>query len=274
MLKKNDFLRLIYNTGVENTDVVKPLLLPSLGFKINSMSPTLNLSKIGGYPPIIKEDWSFLKEKPFLFLGQISLDQIREKNNLLPQNGILCFFLLVDDIGYRYPDRKGEFKVVYIESPVQNVINEEVVTIKERSISFFEYYTFPSYQESILQHINLNEEDLNIIVDIIQEIQYSITGSFDILHQVLGHPQAVQGTVRFWWAAKYLGFGDKTSFSEEEIKLINDEEEKFILLLQLNMGDSNIEIDYFGDCIVYFGIHKDDLQNMNFEKAVLVMQST
>lgn len=274
MLKKNDFLRLIYNTGVENTDVVKPLLLPSLGFKINSMSPTLNLSKIGGYPPIIKEDWSFLKEKPFLFLGQISLDQIREKNNLLPQNGILCFFLLVDDIGYRYPDRKGEFKVVYIESPVQNVINEEVVTIKERSISFFEYYTFPSYQESILQHINLNEEDLNIIVDIIQEIQYSITGSFDVSHQVLGHPQAVQGTVRFWWAAKYLGFGDKTSFSEEEIKLINDEEEKFILLLQLNMGDPNIEIDYFGDCIVYFGIHKDDLQNMNFEKVILVMQST
>lgn len=274
MLKKKGIIKLINELDIKNKDVVKSLLLPSLGFKLNATFVKSNLSKIGGYPPVFEENWPFFKQKPLLFLGQISLDQIRDKNNLLPQNGILCFFLLVDDIGYRYPDRKGEFKVIYIESPVQNVINEEVVTIKERSISFFEYYTFPSYQESILQHINLNEEDLNIIVDIIQEIQYSITGSFDILHQVLGHPQAVQGTVRFWWAAKYLGFGDKTSFSEEEIKLINKEEEKFILLLQLNFGDSKIEIDYFGDCIVYFGIHKDDLQNMNFEKAVLVMQST
>lgn len=101
-----------------------------------------------------------------------------------------------------------------------------------------------------------------------------INENYDTEHQVLGHPRALQGTVRFWWAAKYLGFEEKNVFSEYEIQLINNEEENFLLLLQLNFGDMNIEVDSFGDSVAYFGIHRKDLQNKNFDNVVLVMQNT
>lgn len=57
-------------------------------------------------------------------------------------------------------------------------------------------------------------------------------------------------------------------------EIIKIEEDNFILLLQLNFGDSRIGIDYFGESVAYFGIHKIDLEKLNFDNAILVMQNT
>ena len=271
---KNKINEIINSLMNPNNQTIKSLILPSLGFELSSSPTNINLSKIGGLPPILKENWPIFDGKPLLFLGQLSLSQINEFNDILPVKGILCFYLCVDGISNRYPDRKGEFKVQYLEKEEQESLNVEFSVIKEFSISFFELFTFPSYQENIITKSDVSEEDLCLIEDIETEIQTIMSQNYDITHQILGHPKAIQGTVRFWWAMKYLGFDDVSVCSEHEISLIKQEEDKFILLLQLNFSDPKVEIDYFGESIAYFGIHQFDLQNANWHNVVLVMQNT
>jgi uncharacterized protein YwqG len=271
---KDKITRAIDTSTVKNKAAMKALLLPSIGFKLISTQAIVEFSKIGGYPSITRENWPSFSGKPLLFVGQISLDEISSMNSLLPRNGFLYFFLLTDNIGFRYPDRRGEFKVVYDKFTRQKLSTEVNNSIREYSISFFEYYTFPSYQEDIIQQNQISDNDVFQVKEFEHEMLNSVGVNSDIAHQLLGHPDAIQGTVRFWWAAKYLGFGERTSFSVEETKLIKNEESKFVLLLQLNFGDPKIEVSYFGDSVAYFGIHEKDLQNGDFDNTVLVMQNT
>lgn len=275
-MKKNEILKLINDMGGKN-EIISKLLLPNICFKLSmEANEKRNYSKIGGLPMFYDKVWPELNNELLIFLCQISLSQISEINNILPKKGILYFFVFTNDIGYRFPDKKGEFKVIYTASPDENYFlkKDYSIGINELFINFYENYSFPSYQESIIEKNNITDNDLEIIDDIESEIMGSLENEYDIEHQILGHPKAIQGTVRFWWALKYLKIEEKNSYTDEEIKLIKEEEDNFILLLQLNFGDPKIEFDYFGDSIAYFGIHQNDLQKNNFDNVILVMQNT
>ncbi|MFA6275100.1 MAG: YwqG family protein [Pedobacter sp.] len=273
---KEEIIKLIDTQNSINKDKIKSLLLPSLKFKLDdSVLAKFSSSKIGGYPPIFEEGYPSYNGIPLTFLGQISLDQISSTiNSLLPKSGLLYFFLLINHVNNRYPDRKNEYKVLYKKNAEKENIDKKFPKILEFPISFFEHYTFPSYQENVIVENKLTDEDLNFIEDIESEIQYIESENFDVGHQVLGHPKAIQGTLRFWWAAKYLGFENIDTLTNEEIKKIKQIEDKFILLLQLDFSDPKIIIDDFGSSIAYFGIHKKDLENEDFDNVILVMQNT
>lgn len=273
---KNKFIELIETLEVKEKVKIKSLLLPAIGFNIDAKNSNLNSSKIGGYPSITNENWPLYNEKPLVFLGQINLDEINKINYLLNFKGTLFFFICIDDIGYRYPTKKGEFKVLYTEDNIETTVNKDLFTIKKHSLSFFEYLTFPSYQDYIIEKNNISNDDLEVIEDIENEMRYLIDENLilDINHQTLGYPKSVQESVRYCWSKEYLGFDEESNLSEEDFKRVRQEEDNFILLLQLNFGDSKIEIDIFGDSIAYFGIHKQDLKNKNFNNVKLVMQNT
>lgn len=273
---KNKFIELIDTLDIKEKVKVKSLLLQAIGFNIDSKHSKSNSSKIGGYPSITNENWPLCNERPLLFLAQINLDEINKMNNLLNLKGTLLFFICTDNVGYRYPTKKDEFKVLYIEDSNEAIANKNFSAIKEYSISFFEYFTFPSYQEFCVEKNNISDEDLEVVEDIENEMRYLIDENLtlDINHQALGHPKAVQGSVKFWWSKQYLGFDEESNLSKEDFKKVRQEEDNFILLLQLNFGDSKIEIDIFGDSVAYYGIHKQDLKNKNFNNVKLVMQNT
>lgn len=278
MMLRRRTIDLIAEKCRNNSEVVRSLLLPTIGLKPNTEQANFVSSKIGGHPPILESNWPFFGNKPLTHLVQIDLQEISGMNTVLPKKGILCFFLYTGDIGYRYPDRMGEFRVLYIENiesfkSNQALFRKRIESISEYSVSFFEYYTFPTYQESLIRKNNIAEEELDSIDEIEGEILFLINGNSETEHQLLGYPRALQGPVSFWWAVKYLGLEEKYPFSNMESKLISEEEENFVLLLQLNFGDPRIEIDYFGDSVAYFGIHKKDLQIGNFDNVVLVMQN-
>ena len=275
---RNKIINLIEKEFFEDKEKIKNCMLPTIGFKIVSGSTDARFSKIGGYPPIFENYWPLLNDHPLTFLGQIAMSQVNEMNNVLPKEGVLCFFIYTKDIGYRFPDCKGEFKVMYVkdhgdELSRVKICNEKEI-INEYMISFFEYFTFPSYQESVIEKMHISEEELDVIDEIDSEILLLINENCETEHQLLGYPRALQGTVNFWWSVKYLGFQGKETFSNHELELIRKEEENFILLLQVNFNDSKIEIDLFGDSVAYFGIHKNDLQACNFDNVILVMQNT
>ena len=69
--------------------------------------------------------------------------------------------------------------------------------------------------------LELIEKYSNIIDEIESEIFINTTDiKYDIEHQILGHPTAVQGTVRYWWATKYLQFDEHIPREKEEMKIL------------------------------------------------------
>jgi len=276
---KNKVIKLINQSDLESKKLIKSLLLPGIGFKLTERKT--HLSGIGGYPPIPDSQWPVFNGEPLTFLGQISLKEIASLNDLLPRSGMLCFFIYTGD-KERFPGRKGEFKVLYVEekdiltsASGRVASDDQFDPVKEYGVSFFDHYTFPSYQDGIVEKNDLSDDDLDIISDIEWEVRHSLgITDHDTIHQVLGHPHALQGTVRLHWAAAYCGIDIEDTLTEEELERTSREEDHFILLLQLDFGDPAIEIDAFGDSVAYFGIHKDDLMNLNFENVILVMQNT
>lgn len=275
-MNKDNIVKLLNKRSDISRAKLGSLLWPCLTFKLNPTSTLkINSSRIGGFPPVMKEIPIELSDPELLFIGQISLTQIENTDDLFPATGNLYFFISVKDIGYRYPDREGEFKVIYSNDDLAKADpNGNYRTIKEYSISFLEKYAFPSYQEHLILQNNLTPEDLNFIEEAEYELSTSIDENYSCEHQIFGHPKAMQGTVRFWWAMKYLGYENIEKLSDTESLKIKEEEENFILLLQLDFSDPKIEIDNFGNSLAYFGIHKNDLLDRNFDKAVLVMQNT
>ncbi|KNB60372.1 DUF1963 domain-containing protein [Chryseobacterium sp. Hurlbut01] len=269
LTKKDKILKMVEHA--DNHGKIKSVMLPSIEFKLNKTIK--GESKIGGKPMGFDAAIPMNCGYPLSFLGQISLNEISVYNKILPHKGMLYFF--IDTKVYdRYPDVQGEFKVFYKEKYDLNITASKFEnSINESTMVFEEIFSFPSYQESVIEKMGITEEETNIMDDIIFEVDID-SENYDMKHIILGHPTAIQGTVRFWWAAQYLGMGDKSHYTDEEIKFIKKEEDNFILLLQLNFGDPKINFDGFGDSVAYFGIHKKDLETNNFENVILVMQNT
>lgn len=273
---KDQIIKRIKNQKNINEDKIQSLLQLGLIFNLENTTEVIvhRGSKIGGLPPVLEQPYPSIGEEPLTFLAELSLPQICHLNNILPKRGQLYFFILTSDIGYRYPEGKTEFRVIYEKGG--HLENEEmkVQTVPEHIIKFFEQYTFPSFQENIIIKNNLTHEESYFIEELEFELQLSTESVIDIGHQVLGHPKAIQGTVRFWWAAKYLGIKNIDAISQKEAQRIKNEEDKFFLLLQLDFSDEKIGIERFGGSVAYFGIHENDLRDCNFDNAILVMQNT
>ncbi|MET0571083.1 MAG: YwqG family protein [Pedobacter agri] len=273
-MEKVEIIKLIENTKAVKGQKIISLLLPGLKFSLDEPAAIKqSRSQIGGAPRIFDQHYPSLNNVPLVFLAQISLDDIHYLNGLLPKSGLLCFFILLNDMDNRFPDRKNEFKVVFVNRTIQGNVNGKSEEIPAFPISFVEQYTFPSYQENLIVKNNISDEDLFLMESLEMELQ-AASALTDIGHQILGHPNAVQGTVGFWWAAKYLGIDHIDAISQEEMDRINREEDQFVLLLQLDFSDPKIGIEHFGDSVAYFGIHEEDLAKENFDNVILVMQNT
>lgn len=264
---------LISNNFATNKDKIVSLLSTGFQFRLIDSDDDLSFSKFGETPEwSVNSDMPKHNDKTLSFLCQIDLSEINHSEPLLHKKGILYFFMLKNE--NEFPDKKGEFKVIYSENYPS--VNNHTPKDNDKKIIFAERLTFPSYQEYIMEENNISEEESNSIDEIESEIFIKTNDIvYDIEHQILGHPAAVQGTVRYWWAMKYLQLDEYISRTKEEIKIIQDEEENFVLLLQVNFYDPAIVgFDCFCDSVAYFGIHKKDLESNNFENVILVMQNT
>ncbi len=269
----NEFiLDLISKNFTVGKDKIMSLLSTGFQFRLID-SNNLSFSKVGETPEwLINSDWPMYNDEKLSFLCQIDLSEINHSEPLLPKKGILYFFVSKNE--NEFPDKKGQFKVIYSEN--YPGVSNPTINDNDKKIIFSERLTFPSYQEHIMEKHNISEEESNILDEIESEIFINTTDiKHDIEHQILGHPTAVQGTVRYWWATKYLQLDEHIPREKEEMKIIQDQEGNFILLLQVNFYDSTIiGFHCFGDAIAYFGIHKNDIENKNFDNVVLIFQNT
>lgn len=262
---KESLLKHIENLGI--SDKLKNLVQPCVLFDLSNDSKSL--SGVGGTPLIPDSIFPFYSNEKLRFLANINLREFYYSNSLLPNEGNLLFFIYTGNIGYRYPINKNEFKVIFDRNEIMEFSNESSNHFR---IDYYEFASFPCYQDNVVEISEIDSEELSNITRLSQKSKKQ----YDVNHQIFGHPAALQGTVRFWWSLQYHGYKteDVDNLSSEIIKKIKIEEDNFILLLQLSFGDSRIGIDYFGESVAYFGIHKSDLKKLNFDNAILVMQNT
>ncbi len=276
--------KLIFEKFTDNYSEIINLLKPTVGVKTIKSSFTKSISKFGGTPHVpLNFNWPFFEGKPLSFFCQIQLDDLKSFNlfNPLPKNGILYFFVQTKNIINRYPEKAGEFTVVYYSGKENNFSeyqfkdNDIIPKIyKESFVEFYQHYSFPSYQDYERIELKLSFEDDEKIDELYDEICTLTHHPRDMGHQIFGSPQAQQGTVTYWWAFKKLNLSSH-QISSAQKKSINNLEKEFSLLLQIDFLDENLNFSEFGgSSTAYFGILKKDLEKKDFNKAVLVFQST
>ncbi|MBC8753925.1 DUF1963 domain-containing protein [Kordia sp. YSTF-M3] len=273
----NKIKKTIINSFPLQFELVEEILKPSIGIVANEKQISSNkFSKFGGFPIVNKNHplLSFL-DFNYSMLCQINIIELKKIDieYQLPNQGILYFFINPNLTKFT----SDNYKVVFIEGNGDfEFIKEERVSevvYNESEINFFEHYTFPSYQEK--SRLKISDKIDDDIIESIYEEVCEITGkSLEIGHQILGEPQATQGTVKYWWALQSLGYAEFESLNNSQKQEISNLQEDFILLLQIDLEDPNLSFTNLETGALYFGILKDDLKNKNFDNVVLVYQSS
>jgi len=273
----NKIKKTLINSFPLQVSIVEEILKPSIGIIANKRQIHANkLSKFGGFPIIDSnhQSSSFL-DFDYSMLCQINIAELKklDAEYQLPNKGILYFFINPNLTRFT----SDNYKVVFIDdnNNVQFKKEEQVseIVYDESEMSFFEHYTFPSYQEE--SRLKISDKIDDDIIESIYEEVCEITGqSLEVGHQVLGEPQATQGTVKYWWSLQSLGYDELENLNESQKIEVSNLQDDFVLLLQIDLEDPNLSFINFETGVLYFGILKDDLKNKNFDNVVLVYQSS
>lgn len=222
------------------------------------------------------------ENRPLSFLCQINLQDAKkyDKENLLPEKGLLLFFYELDTMCWGFDtEDEGCSRVYYFEN--ENLLEEtdfpsdlkEEYIVKEYDLAFSSSVSYPSYEEMnchISVDCNWSEYD-----EAVEE-----TGFENICerHKLLGYADAIQGEMlsECERISRGLYCGNPESYektSKEEKEAIKKAQTEWILLFQMaSISDEGYEL-MFGDLgNLYFYIRKDDLKNKSFENVWLVLQ--
>jgi uncharacterized protein YwqG len=269
-----------------DSDYIRPLISPAIGIKMiddyglnmaEYKTSKKVLSRFGGLPDIGDDFlWPDHNQSPMAFLCQINLEDIKEFRSPLPSDGVLLFFATLND-AVDVESLQSSVKVLFYENTHKYVqFNlKELELLDEFRIKFYSHYTLPSTEE-----YNVIELDKRLdIFDNFSELQQYISeltfGSANFTnYHMLGDPNANQGAVRPYWGAQFqhpedYRYRGMMTYLDEVTEIGNE----FILLLQLDLLNSEIYLPAFGSSCLYFGIHKNDLASKNFGNVKLVIQN-
>ncbi len=266
------------------SDKIISLLKPTIGIEtITFENIKVGSSKFGGLPDLPNNmEWPSLNGFPFGFIAQINLSELKfDIDDLLPKKGVLYFFFSLNNSDYSKEPYDKIHKVIYYDENFEDLSPrtypkkyDDLAKFKGSSLAFFEHYTLPSYQNYQITELGLSDFDEELYFDC-NDLICQITGAnSDVGNQLLGNANAVQGDVSFWWINQdYNQISDEMALYRKNN--INYEEREIILLLQVDMLDRAAGFAQFGASGgLYFGIHKADLKNHNFQKTKFVLQNS
>jgi len=250
--------------------------------------PKLYDSKFGGVPY-----WDKKQAYPtdsdgnkLILLAQINLNQI-EPNELLPQTGMLQFFIANNDmygVDFDKPDQQNGFRVIYHESIDESVTREEVlesgipfsgdsegngingierpidgelaVDIKKREISMGidGDYRFEGLFSKAAKEMKISAEyrDLDLS-DILGEDSYDEQAAKNAGHWLLGYPHFTQWDPREW--KEKLQYYDTLLFQMDSEYCDEDD-------------DPEVEIMWGDAGVANFFINEEDLKKKDFSKVM------
>lgn len=240
-------------------------------------------SKFGGYPYWKQGDAYPLDSegKPMFLLAQINFAEIKEKDPLLPQKGILQFFI-ADDIysganfGTEFDDlaEQKNFRIVY-HADIDNTVTEQ--SVKAQGIKAFsgypDNYNFPlTTQEKITftgftDYTYFGTDECNRLVEKIFREKLGEEIESDKLYKRFSNEEYkyIANAFNECWCSKLLGYAE---FTQSDYRVAEDGDDNCgyydTVLLQI---DSDDEI-MWGDCgIANFLINSEALKKLDFSNV-------
>lgn len=233
-------------------------------------------SKFGGFPYWEKgrERPAGYKGEPLLLLAQINFEKERLCHPLLPQKGILQFFVEADDLfgmDLKHPTQQDSFRVVYHETVDETVTPADVTAagITANTQLDEQLALFPFYREYRLRF----EEGLDT-VDYCAEDEYNAAVA-NALQALFG--ETLEGSVLdhftnreydylsqklSCWGHKLLGYPNFTQWDPRNSEAMAEFD---TLLFQMDSEGKDI---LWGDCgVANFFINHDRLKNLDFSKV-------
>ena len=230
--------------------------------KMDEKDIQLGSSKFGGMPDL-PTNLSFPKyENGYLsFLAQINLSEAKsyDKENLLPETGILYFFYdIVNQPWGMDKEDKESFQVYYFDGELRELsrtpypeITEDYFPLPTYKITFTDILTFPED----LNGLDLTEEELDNYFEF-REIRQP-------RHYMFGEPFNIQNNV-----FEEIIYYENEAEADENIKLRSRE---LVLLFQMD-SDDDLNVMWGDSGIIYFCIDKEDLENKAFSNTKFTLQ--
>ncbi|MCM3618465.1 YwqG family protein [Sutcliffiella horikoshii] len=228
--------------------------------KIDENDIQLGSSKIGGSPDL-PAGWEFPRyEDDYLtFMLQVNLSEAKpyDKDNLLPESGILYLFYEVMEQPWGFEEDEGCFKVQYFDGDMGELER------KESPSSRTEFGAIPAFQLSFEQMVTLSENPANLDFSDEEEEE-----NYFNLRQELMQPEDEDGNVI---PAHYM-LGEPMNIQNDVFEELFEDGIDPVLLFQVDSDEEELGVLWGDSGMLYFCLEKEDLKEKRFDRVRFTLQ--
>ncbi len=252
--------------------------------KPNTVQPSLTDSKFGGLPY-----WDMEKEYPtdskgekMMLLAQINFSDLCAFDTELPKEGMLQFFITVDDdvfgMDFDNPVSQKDFRVVFHDTVRQDVTEEQVQTLNIVRAEEADDYSTPIFHQAALSFragIDFMSSDVEDFPTVFVQAVKAVTG--EEIDEENWYKYFGEDTDDSCYLSEELsGLGHKMLGYPGFIQFDPREEHKELkcydtLLLQIDsdMGEDREDYVLWGDCgVANLFINKEALRKRDFSNIL------
>jgi uncharacterized protein YwqG len=228
-------------------------------------------SSFTGGSPNLGEDfvWPTKNNRPLEFIGQLDLVSIAEllPDSPLPRTGTLSFFYEHSEDGPWgiYPEDAGSWKVVYSE--IRPETASPIPPFSRINLAPEKVITYPGYENPAAAHIDNLDSLLSHWEDHIPNYE-------DAAALALGFAQAIQADLMDHECAMIAAgvFDDDPDvYTSPKTAAARANASDWVFLAQFSSRESQ-EICFGDHGFIYFWIRKQDLDNLDFDQAWMILQ--
>lgn len=220
----------------------------------------IGTSKIGGLPDL-PDGLEFPRyEKGYLwFMCQVNLKEAKpfDKDNLLPNSGILYLFYDAYEQPWGFEEDEGCYKVLYFDGDMSELKRRDYPEESE------DYYPLDSYQVKFNNMLTISESPENLIFDNEDEEE-----NFWNFRQELMQPEDVEGNIL---TAHYM-LGEPFNAQNDVFEELYDNAGEPVLLFQIDSDEEDLGVMWGDSGLLYFCIQKDELLRKQFDKVTFTLQ--
>lgn len=252
--------------------------------KPNTVQPSLTDSKFGGLPywDMRKDYPTDSKGKKMMMIAQINFSDLCAFDTELPKEGMLQFFITVDDdvfgIDFDNPASQKDFRIIYHDTVNADVTEEQVQTLELMRAEEVDDYGTPIFHQAALSFragIDSMSSDIEDFPTVFVQAVKAVTGEEidkENWYEYFGEDtedgcylsEELSGL-----GHKMLGYPGFTQFDPRE----DDDDLKYYdtLLLQIDsdMGEDGEDYVLWGDCgVANLFINQDALRKRDFSNIL------
>jgi uncharacterized protein YwqG len=246
----------------------------------------LGSSKLGGTPDLPESTaWPECNGVPMALLAQLRLQDMvpYDPDGRLPKSGMLHFFYEAKEQSWGGdPKDRGQWKVIYYDgdlgrlrttTPPDRLPKES--RFRACTLVLSNEFTLPPspWDSKAMKQLKMSDKEEDRYIELLDEIiseGANAQGHIPI-HRMFGHPDQIQGDMRFACQRGFHGVGDDTDAGRAALEKGADD---WQLLLQIDSDERNLGTMWCDVGRIYFWIRQQDLRKRDFSNVWLVLQSS